>query len=195
MDPDYKAGLAIAAAAAVGALVLGPGGGLARLTDGPVQGGVVAAMADKWGRVFGVPSSWILAIAKVESGLRPAARSASTARDELRGGAWGAMQVTLRTAAGLAAELAKNTDRTVALTFAKWNGTGAALQDADVGVMFGAYLLSKLARQFGPDFSKVAAAYNQGPGTVSKLIAANNWPAGLTAHGRDYVTKTSEALA
>jgi soluble lytic murein transglycosylase-like protein len=192
MDEQTKGALLLAGLAGAAALALGPGGGLARITSGPLQGGLIRAVADKWGRAFGVSPDWIVAIAKVESGLRPGAKSAKGARDDKRGGAWGAMQVTLTTAQGLAPELAKLP--AAAATYAKWDGTGEGLLDADVGVMFGAYLLAKLSRQFGGDFAKASAAYNQGPGTVARLVAAGTFPAGLTVHGQDYVAKTDTAL-
>lgn len=197
MSPDAIAGAAIAAVG-LGALALGPGGGLARLTSGPKAQGQIAALARKWGTAFGVPWDWIMGIAKVESGYRPGARS-SAASDATRGGSWGAMQVSLKTAQGIAADLAKSDSPSVRATLGRWHGLGSDLLDADVGVMFGSYYLRKLRSSGLGDFAQVAAAYNQGAGRVQKLLAAGQFPGGLTPHGKDYVAKTEagrrEAIA
>jgi soluble lytic murein transglycosylase-like protein len=181
-----------AALVGAAALALGPGGGIEYVTNGPVQEGLIRALADKWARVFGVRAEWVMAIAKIESAFRPGARSKPGASDDTRGGAWGAMQVTLATAQGLAPELARSTNPTVRATFARYDAAKSLL-DADVGILFGTYLLSKHQARFGIDFPKVAAAYNQGAGTVGKLVSAGTFPTGLTVHGKDYVAKTETA--
>lgn len=185
---DWTPILAVGGAAAA-ALALGPAGGYARITAGPKAQAAIRALAQKWGPIFGVPADWIMGVAKVESAFRPGARS-TAASDAARGGSWGSMQVSLATAKGLAAELAKLEQAQVKATLRKWDGTGPSLLDPDLGVMFGAYFLSKLKRQLGADYARVAAAYNQGAGTVQKLVAAGRFPVGLTPHGRDYVEKT-----
>jgi soluble lytic murein transglycosylase-like protein len=162
------------------------------LTDGPVQQGLCRALADKWSPVFGVPSDWIMAICQVESAFKPGATS-QAASDAARGRAWGAMQVTLQTAQGLVPRLQASSSPAVKATMAKWDGTGESLHDADLGILFGTFQLSLLRQQFGDDFAKVAAAYNQGAGRVQKLIAAGTWPTGLSTHGQSYVAKTDAA--
>jgi soluble lytic murein transglycosylase-like protein len=156
-----------------GAVALGPGGGLDRLKNGPKAQGAIAGFAAKWGPVFGVPAPWILAICKVESNFRPGATNLTSAGDVKRGGAWGCMQVTLATAQGLAGGLAKHGSPLVAAAMRRWTGSGEALLDPDLGVMFGACLLGNLRRELGDNFEAVATAYNRGVGNVKKLIAAN----------------------
>lgn len=166
--------------------------GVARLVSGPAAQGQARALADKWSAAFAVPVDWIMGICKVESSFRPGA-SNNTGGDAKRGGSWGIMQVSLATANGLALALAKNTNADVRATFAKWTGAGEDLQDIDVGMMFGTAQLGTLRSRFGDDYAMCAAAYNQGAGTVGKLVTAGNFPGGLTAHGADYVAKTESA--
>ncbi len=165
----------IAGLAGVAGLALGPGRGYALLTAGPAQYASILVQAQKWGPIFGVPPDWIMAIAKVESGFKPGAKNLTSSGDVARGGAWGSMQVTLATAQGIAAALAKSTNPAVRETFAKWTGQGESLLAVDLGVLFGAYLLGKLGAEF-KDFPTVAAAYNRGAGNVRKMLAAKKDP-------------------
>jgi soluble lytic murein transglycosylase-like protein len=179
----------IAGAAAAGALVLfGPPDVYAAVTSGPKLEAAIRVQADLWGAVFGVPSAWIMAIAKIESNYRPGATNLSSAGDVKRGGSWGAMQVSLATAIGIAAELGKSSDPNVRATLAKWTGEGPSLLLPDVGVMFGASLLARLAKEF-QSFDLTAAAYNAGAGAVRKRIAAGKHPFNLA-----YVAKAAAAL-
>ena len=159
------------AAAAAGVWAFGPPQGLATMIAGPPQQAAILVQAQKWGPIFGVEVDWIMAIAKVESNFRSGARNLASAGDVARGGAWGPMQVTLRTAVGIAAELARSTNPAVQATLQKWTGEGASLLVPDVGVMFGASLLGRLAREFNT-FELTAAAYNAGAGAVRRHVAA-----------------------
>jgi len=163
------------AGVAGGALALGPGGGYAQLTAGPAQQAAILVQAQKWGAAFGVPVDWIMAIAKIESAFRPGAKNLSSAGDVKRGGAWGAMQVTLATAQGIAPALNAHPSASVRETMKKWTGRGEDLLAVDLGVLFGAFLLAKLTAEF-KDFPTVAAAYNRGAGNVRKMIAAKKTP-------------------
>jgi len=181
--------IALIRAGVAGALALGPGQGLERIMSGPQQQGAILVQAQKWGGVFGIPSSWIMAISKIESNWRPGATNRTSPGDVKRGGAWGSMQVTLETAKGLAPRLQALGNDAVSLTLEKWDGTGESLLNVDVGIMFGAFLLSELSSQFGGDFDHVAAAYNRGAGNVKKMDAAGQPVTGLA-----YVQKAAAAL-
>lgn len=130
------------------------------------------ALAQKWGYVFHVPASDIMAIAGIESDYNPAAENHNE-RAEPVGGAWGMMQLLPGTANDLAKLLrqgpyAKLLDVQHALQ--RFDGTGASLLDSDVNVMFGTFYLRRLSNSFGGNFWFVAAAYQQGPGRVRKAI-------------------------
>lgn len=161
--------------AVVAGLALGPGGGLATLTAGPVQQAAILVQATKWGAIFGVPVDWIMAIAKIESAWRPGAKNLTSAGDVRRGGAWGAMQVTLTTAQGIAQGLRSHSNAEVRAAAQGWGGTGEELLAAPLGMLFGVALLGKLNAEFH-DFGLVAAAYNRGAGGVRKMLAANQDP-------------------
>lgn len=69
---------------------------------------------------YGLPGDWLVAIGLVESRLDPSATNGAGA-DGARGGAWGATQITLKTAAaygwtGTGAELAADPDAQAELT-------------------------------------------------------------------------------
>ena len=171
-----------------GALALGPGGGLARLTNGPQAYAAILALAEKWGPVFNIPPAFILAIAKTESDYRPGARNTSPSALQ-RGGAWGAMQVTLNTALDNAPRLAKLGNQAVAATLSAWDHTGPGLLVPDVGVLFGSYQLGKLTGEFH-DFPLVAAGYHQGAQKVRDMVKAGRAiPDELPPKGKAYVTK------
>jgi soluble lytic murein transglycosylase len=185
--------IAVGAATALGlgVIALGPAGGLERLTAGPKVQGLIAALASKWGGVFGVPPIMIIVIASIESNFRAGAHNSSNVAV---GGAWGCMQVNLVTAQGIAKALAASTSPLVKATLAKWNGTGASLLTADVGVMFGTYYLAKLVKEFGNNLALVAAAYHGGPGLVRKMQAAKTpIPEGLPPKGKEYVARAQRA--
>jgi soluble lytic murein transglycosylase-like protein len=162
---------------------------------GPKQADLLQALATKWCAVFpGVPTSWVMAIGQIESGQRPSCATLY-GRDLLRGGAWGFLQQTYATALGNVRALQSSTNGSVQSTLATaWHGTPQDLQNPDLNVMLGVYHLSVLSRRYGADFDKCAAAYNQGTGTIDKLVNANNFPDGLTAHGSLYVAKANAAL-
>jgi Transglycosylase SLT domain len=163
---------------------------------GPKDPDLLRALAVKWTALFaGVPVQWVMAIGQIESGQRPACATLY-GRDLLRGGAWGYLQQTYATALGNIRALQTSTDASVKSTLAtNWHGTPIDLQNPDLNVMLGVYHLSVLAKRYGGDFNKVAAAYNQGTGNVDKALLAGGVPTGLTTHGQLYVAKANAALA
>src|SRR6266705_5161639 len=163
---------------------------------GAKQTELLRTLAAKWTAKFpGVPVAWVLAIGQIESGHRPTCPTLY-GRDLLRGGAWGFMQQTYATALGNIRALKLSTDGDVQATLAReWHGAPTDLNNPDLNVMLAVYHLSVLARRYGGDFDKVAAAYNQGTGNVDKALAGMGVPAGLTAHGQLYVSKANAAKA
>ncbi len=102
---------------------------------------------------YNVPANLLKAVAKVESNFNPNATS--------RCGAMGVMQLMPRTA--------------------KWLGVNDAY-NAQENIMGGAKYLSQLLRQFDGDTARALAAYNAGPGRVSKA-------GGVPSFAQGYVDK------
>lgn len=93
------------------------------------------------GERYGLPGSWLVAIGWVESRLNPAAVNGASP-DGARGGAWGATQITLRTAqaygyTGTGEELAADPDLQAELT-AKILAAGNPSTLADAGAWWNA---------------------------------------------------------
>ena len=107
---------------------------------------------------YNVPVNLLKAVAKVESNFNPNATS--------RCGAMGVMQLMPRTA--------------------KWLGVSDAY-NAQENIMGGAKYLSQLLRQFDGDTARALAAYNAGPGRVSKA-------GGVPAFAQGYVDKVMRYL-
>lgn len=164
-------------------------------SKGSAAEGAIAVLARKWGGVFGVPEAIIMTIASIESSFHPDTVNLSERAVPL-GGAWGPLQVTLTTAKGIAKSLAGSSSADVRATLARWDGTGEGLNGLDhldVGVMFGAYYLGKLVKEFGPDIALVSGAYQQGPGKIRQVLAAGGTvPDSLPEHGKAYVTSALE---
>jgi len=97
------------------------------------------AAFEKAAEAYGVPVNLLRAVAKAESGFDPDAVSSA--------GAQGVMQLMPGTARGLG----------VSDPF-----------DAEQNIMGGAKYLSQLLRQFNGDTTLAVAAYNAGPGSVTK---------------------------
>ena len=141
-------------------------------------------LATKWAETFNhVTAATVLTICKIESDFNPTAENHNE-RAEPKGGAWGMMQITLDTAR----DLIKKVPRIFG-TVGVWDGSGKSLLDPDLNIMLGTFYLDKLAQEFGGDFDKVVAAYQQGPGTVRKVVAAGNFPDGLGPNGRTYLDR------
>lgn len=128
----------------------------------------VAALAQKWSRVFAVPVSWLRSQAWAES------RNVPTALNEVTGAA-GVLQVLPVTAAWLAKSLQKTSfarNRQVRDTLREgWRGDVDSLFNPDVNIMLAAYYLLVLKKKFGDDHEVVAAAYNAGPNKIARVIA------------------------
>lgn len=129
----------------------------------------VAALAGKWGKVFAVPVSWIRSQSYAESRNVPTAENATS-------GALGVLQLLPTTVAWLVPSLLKSKyakNDKVQLTLSNgWHGKLDDLFNPDVNVMLAAYYLTILKRKFGDKHDLVAAAYNVGPGKVSRSIRA-----------------------
>lgn len=105
-----------------------------------------------------VPLSWILAIARKETGFQNI-RSHPGASDDKLGGAWGPMQVTSAAAAAPLGFMPRSS----------MEARGKAiLLSAAVGIDLGAQLVARLRERVGEDLERVAAAYNAGAGAVLK---------------------------
>lgn len=127
----------------------------------------VARLASKWHKVFGVPVSWIRSQAYAESRNVPTAQNESS-------GALGVLQLLPATVAWLVPSLMKSKyakDSSVQMTLSNgWHGRLNDLFNPDVNVMLAAYYLTILRRKFGDKHDLVAAAYNVGPGKVSRIL-------------------------
>lgn len=187
MDRSDK--IAIAAVALLGgAAAAAAGGGVARVLSGPKQQGLILALAQKWGPVFGAPVPLIMTIADIESSFRPGVKN-TNARAMKLGGAWGAMAMTLSTAKSVATRLRSHDNPQVTLTLAKWDGTGPGLLNPDVNVMMGAHELGRDYAEFKDPFL-AAGAYHQGRGKIRELLKAGRpIPDDLPPFGKQYVTK------
>lgn len=142
--------------------------------------------AARWGKVFGVPRSWITSQARAESRNRPGAVSTA--------GATGVMQVKLARARDLARWLRSSEFgklREVADVLAgKWRGLRRDLHDVELCVMLAAYDLRRLVGKFGRDHALVAAAYNQGEGKIGRCLREGR---PLPARAVEYVARVMRA--
>jgi Soluble lytic murein transglycosylase and related regulatory proteins (some contain LysM/invasin domains) len=140
----------------------------------------VAALADKWNRVFSVPVSWIRSQAYAESRNIPTAENTTS-------GALGVLQLLPSTVAWLVPSLLKSKyakNNSVQMTLSNgWHGKLNDLFNPDVNVMLAAYYLTILRRKFGDKHDLVAAAYNVGPGKVARSLEARRpLPEGVTIY-------------
>lgn len=125
-------------------------------------------------RRWKVSETLAFAIVEQESAWNPAARSKGPS-DEARGGAWGLFQMTYLTAL-------EQDDRNYALNRStNWRTVSPsrlpeALYAWGVNIELGVSHLAHLLSIVGPDFRRVAAAYNGGPGTrnAAALLYADN---------------------
>lgn len=147
--------------------------------------------ANKWARYFGVPISWIVTLAHLESGHDP--RRVNMARAE-KLGAWGLLQ-QMGDEAPYKIGVIKHAYRThkpiVDVIKKKWRGRPQDLLDPDLNVIISAWQLSRLRKEFGDDFATVAAAYHQGAGAVRERLEEGKPPVSprLQPKGYQYVTK------
>jgi len=113
---------------------------------------VVARLADRYARRFGVDPLTVMAVVHVESRFDPNAVSSK--------GAIGLMQLQADTARSLAADLGL-----------QWTGD-ELLYDPDVNVLLGTFYLRRLIDRFG-DVDAALAAYCSGPTLVEALRDAD----------------------
>jgi soluble lytic murein transglycosylase-like protein len=156
----------------------------------PVRREDIEAAGDQWGAIFGVPTSWILAIAKIESGFKPDTVNWSIRSIPL-GGAWGPLQMTATTAGDWAKRLASHEDAYVREVAARWHGNGQALiDDLELAVLLSTAFMARLKNEFGT-FALTAAAYHQGAGKIRQMlkdgIAPADIPMRLPPKGKEYV--------
>jgi soluble lytic murein transglycosylase-like protein len=126
----------------------------------------VATLIVQAAQKYGVPPNLALEVANQESGFDQSAKSPA--------GAIGVMQLMPATAAGL----------------------GVDPTDVSQNIQGGVQYLAQLLAQFGGDISKALAAYNWGPGNVSRSIAANgdSFLDAAPAETKNYVASITGAL-
>ena len=156
----------------------------------PIRKEDIEAEGDQWGPLFGVPTSWIMAIAKIESGYKPDTVNWSIRSIPL-GGAWGPLQMTKNTANDWAKRLSNNADPYVREVAGRWRGEGQQLvDDLDLAVLFSTAFIGSLKREFGT-FALTAAAYHQGAGKIRSMLKEGISPADipmrLPPKGKEYV--------
>lgn len=159
---------------------------------------LVEALASKWGKIWGVPKSFIQTIASVESSNVPAKTNMSDRAIKL-GGAWGLMMVTYASGRDLARQAkaspqAKEWTEIKRVLKEKWHDDGANLLDPELNVMLGSYFLSRLFKEF-KDIDKVAAGYHAGAGGVRSAIRKGgpNWQHYLGPYSRTYISMAEAA--
>jgi soluble lytic murein transglycosylase-like protein len=144
----------------------------------------VVALAEKWGRVFGVPREWLCSQAFVESSNDPSKVNRKT-------GAMGLLQVMPLTAAWHIENLRQSGTNLVKGTLEKlWHGKPRDLLNPDLNVMLAAAHLKFLKRIFGDDHDLVAAAYDAGHHRILRLIKEGK---PLPKESRMYVAMVHEA--
>jgi hypothetical protein len=169
-----------------------------KIPTGPVPK-LVEALAEKWGKIWGVPKSFIQTIASIESSFVPAKSNTSERAIKL-GGAWGLMQVTYASAQDLvrqakASPQAKEWTEIKRILRKKWHDDGPDLLDPELNVMLGSYFLSRLFREFR-DIDKVAAGYHAGAGGVRSALreGGDKWKRLLGPYSRTYISMAETAF-
>lgn len=127
----------------------------------------------KWAKEYGPHPAFVKAIIKAESNFNPRAYRAEPAINDA---SYGLMQILFQTAKGLGYE-----------------GQPAGLLDPELNIQFGTKYLGMQLKHFGSE-ELAAAAYNAGPGAVSRLVNkyGNNFAAifeHLPAVTRNYIPK------
>ena len=144
-------------------------------------------LARKWAHIFGVPSSWIVSQAYVESQNHPLAANPKT-------GATGLLQIKLVRAHDLVKWISQSkwaVNSIVQKTLTTyWHGLRSNLLEPELNVMLAAFDLHHLRQQFGHDHRLVAAAYNQGEGTITRCLAAGK---PLPPRAIEYVARVEKA--
>ena len=145
------------------------------------------ALVQKWIKVFPrVELGWAMAIIGNESRFNPDAKNLTSPGDVARGGAWGYMQMTLKTAQGVAGQLQVLNNAAVFPVLRTWDKTGPGLLNPNLNIMMGVGYLDQLAKSLGDNARAnprlVVAAYNRGLGGVKAMLAK-----GLPMDGLAYV--------
>jgi len=146
----------------------------------------IRVLAEKWAAVFEIPSSWLISQAYVESQNKPLAENPS--------GATGVLQIKLVRANDLVKWIHKskwkNRPEVEAILGNYWHGNREDLLNPDLNVMLAAFDLQHLRRKFGDNHELVAAAYNQGEGKMTKVLAAGE---PVPRRGLVYIARVIEA--
>lgn len=145
----------------LGAVVLAAAGGVAMWAI-PAAGRKYAPLFALNEQRFGLPTNLLARIAQQESSFLPAI---ITGERVSAAGAVGMMQIVPRWHPGITLEDIKNPER---------------------AVPYAANYLAQLRRQFG-NWRDAIAAYNWGPGNVSKWVKAGRDPNRLPEETRNYV--------
>ena len=153
----------------------------------------VRALAEKWGKILGVPPSWIVSHAWVETTNHIKGKKAHNER----GNAWGVMQMKPPTADDMVERLRRKVQAKgfkgadeVNRVLGFWTGKGEDLFNPELAIMLGAFYLRNLANYFHTTDQKVvAAAYNQGPGAVKIALAEGKF----TPKMNEYLARMEEA--
>lgn len=103
---------------------------------------------------YGVPFSWLKAIAGAESDYNP---NAYRAEPQINDGSYGIMQLLYKTATALG-----------------YDGDPSGLFDPAVNIDLGARLIQQNISRFGEDFNAVYSAYNSGSPTAYKTNSTVN---------------------
>ena len=163
-----------------------------RQIDKGAYPGTVKELAIKWSKVFKVPVSWIRSQAYAES------KNVLQAKNETSG-AIGVLQILPNTARDLLksirrSKFAKHSLVRETLEIGTKNDNsnrdGDSLFNPDVNIMLATYYMALLRNKFGNDHDLVAAAYNIGPGHITRCIATNS---PLPERSRVYLAMVKDA--
>jgi soluble lytic murein transglycosylase-like protein len=164
----------------------------------PISVATARHLVAVWRQTFQlVPASVCMTLMEVESSFIPDAHAQPTPEQIARGappaGAWGLLQVLPTTAADMVRDLRAlgTLPREVVDTLALWEPTRPeCLATATLGSLVGVAYLNHLAKLYGPELDKLAAAYHNGPGFLRDFLAGGGRiPDDLPPKGRAYVLR------
>lgn len=149
----------------IGGLVLLIGGGAVYVVSGKTIAERLRSLLPLAQRVaakYGIPVSWLLAFGRQESAFDPLAVAGAGTADARRGGSFGIMQMSLKTAVGLGYR--GPTPDLSLVSGSKWIGEvpKGHILDPEVNLDLAGRLLSQLRAQYGDNLLDIAAAYNSG---------------------------------
>lgn len=153
--------------------------------DNGAYPGTVKELAKKWSKVFHVPVSWIRSQAYAES------KNILRAKNE-GSGAIGVLQILPGTAKDLLKSLkrSKYVKNPLVKETLEIEPTEDFLFNPDVNIMLATYYMGLLRHKFGDDHDLVAAAYNIGPGKITRCLATQT---PLPERSRIYIAMVKDA--